>query len=327
MLRNSTTVYLFAVLCTLMVTPAQARQRSFVASYGDDTNICDTFFPCRTFAKAVTVTDPNGEVVALDSAEYGAVTLTQSISLTVAPGFYAGISVFPSGTSAKTAGVTIATAGVNIVLRGLTIIDQSGDYGILITADATGAKLSIENCVISNFFIDIQDRQYGILVETAAAVRMVNTIVRDNDIGIGLSAGATANISGSKFLSNSGASIFAHNATANTTTSAAVSDTVVMGVVTPNNLGIFARADVALATAKIEIIRTVISNTETGVQSQSQVGTASVSIRKSMVTGSSQCGLAQVFGGATLVSYGNNTLSDNGTNYCGPSTLTTAAPL
>jgi len=313
MLRNFTAAYLFAILYALMATPAQATQRASVASYGNDANICSSSSPCRTFGKAVTVVDPNGEVVALDSAGFGSVTLTQSISLTAAPGAVAGITVFPG-----TNGVTIATPGVNVVLRGLTINSQGGDAGILMTA---GAKLSIENCVISNFSISGSPfNQLGVLVETAATVRMVNSLIRDNDIGIQLLDGATADISGSKFFGNSSAGIVAQNSTAGSTTTVAINKTVVVG----SNIGIYALADTNTASAKIEMTRSIVSNSGIGVASESAAGAASVSMRKNMVTGSSTHGLSQLFNG-TLTSYGHNTLSNNAINVAG--TLTTAAPL
>lgn len=316
MLMKSSAVYLLAIVCSILVTPAQAVQRAFVASYGSDSNVtsnCPVNLPCRWFRTAVTVVDPDGEVVALDTAPYGTVTLTQSISLTAAPGVYAGMSVFPGAT-----GVTIATPGVNVVLRGLTINSQGGDTGILMT---DGAKLSIENCIISNFSISGSPvNQHGVLVQTTATVRMVNTLVRDSDIGIEIQAGATADISGSKFLGNSTAGIFANNSMAGTNTAAAVNDTIVAG----SGIGIYALADTNTAATKIEIIRSIVSNTNIGVAVESAVGAASVNIRKSMVTGSSTHGLSQLFNG-TLISYGNNTLSNNTLNVAG--TLTTAPPL
>ena len=305
-------VYLIALLCTILVPPAQAAQRAFIASYGSDANNCGFATPCRTFNQAMTVVDLNGEVVVLNSAGYGSVTITKSVSLTAAPGVYAGISVFPGFS-----GVTIATPGVNVVLRGLVINSQGGDTGILMT---DGAKLTIENCVISNFSIpNVSNFQYGVLVQTAATVRMVNTLVRDNDIGFEIQTGATADISGSKFFGNSTGGIVARNPTAGTTTSAAVSDTVVVG----SGIGIDALVE-STAIARVKIVRSVVANSGLGVVAESQNGTASISISKSMVTGSSN-GLVQVGAGATVTSFGNNTLSNNGNNILG--TLTTATPL
>jgi hypothetical protein len=316
MLIKLPAVYLLAILCATTVTPAQALvQRAFVASTGNDANTasdCQAILPCRTFAQAITVVNPNGEVVAIDSASYGNVTLIQSISLTAAPGVYAGMSVSPGDT-----GVTITTDNINVVLRGLTINGQGGSVGILINAN--NAKISIENCVISNFFIDIPARQHGVLVQQAATVRVVNTLMRDNDIGIEIPAGATADISGSKFFGNY-YGIYARNLTAGTTTTVAVSNTVVSG----SFFGIYAFANNS-STSRIEMVRSIISNSDTGVYAASEGGTASFSFRKSMVTGNND-GLVEFGSGGTLISYGNNTLSDNFNNPI-IGTLTTIAPL
>jgi len=320
MLNKSSAVYLLAVMCAMIVAPAQAGvQRAYVASYGLDSNTtfdCDVAHPCSLFSAAVTVVNPDGEVVALDSAEYGIVTLNKSISLTAAPGIYAGISVLQGAT-----GVTIATAGVNVVLRGLTIngqggsaSSQGGTIGILMT---NGARLSIENCVISNFFINIPSSQYGILVQTAATVRIVNTLLRDNDVAIELQDGVVADISGSNIFGNV-TGIFANNSSVGTATTVAISDSVVSG----HFIGIYALAQ-ASTTSRVEMVRSIVSNSNTGVLAQSQLGTASVSFRKSMVTGNND-GLVEVGSGATLISYGKNTLSDNLLDILG--TLTTLAP-
>jgi len=40
----------------------------------------------------MTQVDPGGEVIALDAAGYGAVTITKSVNIIANPGFYAGIT-------------------------------------------------------------------------------------------------------------------------------------------------------------------------------------------------------------------------------------------
>jgi hypothetical protein len=309
MFKKAPAVYLIAALCTIVVTPGQAAvQRAYVASYGLNSNTsfdCDVAHPCRQFLAAVTVVNPDGEVVALDTAAYGAVTLTQSISLTAAPGAYAGITAFPGAN-----GVTIATPGVNVVLRGLTINGQGGNAGISMTA---GAKLSIENCVISNFNAGTQ---HGVFVNTAATVRMVNTLVRDNDIGIEFQGGATTDISGSKFLGNISNGIFA-NSTNSTTTTVAISDSVVTG----GGTGIEAFS--TAGNSRINMIHSAVTNTTEGIAaSASGGGAASVTLSDSMVTGNTT-GYFQSSGG-TLRSLVNNIITDNGPN---TGVLTTLAPL
>ena len=66
----------------LASSPAEGAQRVFVASYGNDANTatgCGFANPCRGFTAAMTAVDAGGEVVALDAAGYGAVTITKSV--------------------------------------------------------------------------------------------------------------------------------------------------------------------------------------------------------------------------------------------------------
>jgi hypothetical protein len=71
-------------------------QRTFVASTGNDANACSIAAPCGGFARAITQTSAGGEVIVLDSAGYGVVTITQSVSIIASTEVYAGISVFSS---------------------------------------------------------------------------------------------------------------------------------------------------------------------------------------------------------------------------------------
>ena len=151
-------------------------QRTFVASTGSDANPCSIAAPCRGFARAITQTVSGGEVIVVDSAGYGPVTITKSVSVIAPPGIYAGISV-PSGD-----GVTVNAPAATVVLRGLSISGQgTGRYGIFLEA---AGRLRIENCVVSGLGSD------GINV-TAAGAELIatDTIVRDNG-GTGIGVGA-----------------------------------------------------------------------------------------------------------------------------------------
>jgi hypothetical protein len=83
-----------------------AAQRTFVASYGSDANPCSLTAPCRGFAAAVAQTSTDGEVIVLDSAGYGTVTIAQSVSIIAPPGVYAGISVFSGD------GITVGSTSI-----------------------------------------------------------------------------------------------------------------------------------------------------------------------------------------------------------------------
>ena len=169
-------------------------------------------------------------------------------------------------------GVTIATAGVNVVLRGLTINGQGGNNGIYMSA---GSMLSVENCAISNFPTSV-----GINVSSPAKVRIFDTIVRNIGFGIYLMDGPVATISRSTFVDNS-YGIIIRGLTAGTTTTADISDSTVSGSVD----GITALSTVANA-----IVR--------------------VSVSTGRVTGNTT-GLRQIGAGASLRSFGNNTLAEN----------------
>ena len=246
MFNKSSPVYLFVLLCTLIASPTQAAQRAFVASSGSDANNCAFATPCRTFGQAMTAVDPNGEIIVLNSAGYGSVTLTKSVSLTAAPGVYAGISVFPGF-----AGITIAS-NVNVIMRGLSINSQGGNNGILMSGNS---NLSIENCVIANFS---GVGQNGISVTSAASVRMVDTIVRDNDTGIQLQAGAVTDISGSKFLGNNTAILA--SSVSSPPTSVVISDSIVAA----GGTGVEAISS-GSGSSQINMVRSAVTNNLEGI--------------------------------------------------------------
>lgn len=141
-------------------------QRTFVASTGLDTNACSITAPCRSFAAAITKTSTNGEVIVLDSAGYGPVTIGKSISLIAPAGIYAGVTVFSGD------GITVDAPGIFVVLHGLSISGQGGVNGINVLQ---AVRLRIENCVISGMTGD------GILhTANAADLIVVETSVRKN---------------------------------------------------------------------------------------------------------------------------------------------------
>src|SRR5499427_5490677 len=71
---------------------AQAN-RTFVSGTGSDGNPCSLSAPCRSFQGALAQTNAGGEIAVLDTAGYGAVTITKAISIVNEEGVEAGISV------------------------------------------------------------------------------------------------------------------------------------------------------------------------------------------------------------------------------------------
>lgn len=193
-----------ALACATALAASQASataQRTFVASNGLDTNPCSLAAPCRSFTATLAKTSAGGEIVVLDSAGYGSVTIDRAVSIIAPAGLYAGLSVF-----ASTNGLTInAGASDQVVLRGLTINGQGGDNGI---AFNTGAALYVEACTIRGFtgggmaniafapnssaklFVKdsfLRNSAAGVRITNSAGVATVtidNTRIENNGIGI-----------------------------------------------------------------------------------------------------------------------------------------------
>lgn len=135
-----------ASLALLATTPAFSAQRTFVSAAPGvvDNPACSLVAPCRQFSAALLATSPGGEIIVLDSAGYGTVTIGQSVSIIAPPGVYAGISVFGGD------GVGVFTISSDkVVLRGLSINGQGGggNSGIHVLGSGT---VYIERCTVAN---------------------------------------------------------------------------------------------------------------------------------------------------------------------------------
>ncbi len=164
----------FSILLGSVALPAGAVQRTFVHSspLGNDANNalsppCTQAAPCRTFAGAIGVTDPGGEIVLLDTAGYGGLTITKSIKI-LAPGVYGGITV--GGPNPNTGIVINAADTDDITLRGLDISGLPSGTPALIGIDIQNAgAVHIEKSTISGF---PEDGGACIRLVTAKTVRV-----------------------------------------------------------------------------------------------------------------------------------------------------------
>ncbi len=285
---------------------ANAAQRTFVASYGLDTNPCSVTQPCRSFAVAITQTAAAGEVVVLDSAGYGPVTIGQSVSIIAPPGVYAGISV-----PAAQNGVTISAGpSDHVVLRGLTINGQGGVHGIRVV---TAQVVHVESCTVSNMAQD------GIRIEGGTVVHIANAIVRDNAVysvhtlvGAGelyvrdsrVSGGSSGVYLEGGTFDGSGLTIeeavsvgmfVAPNAA--TTVKAALADSLLAG----NGYGYVAYSPVAGATVRASATRVTASrNASAGFESNNLGGGGVIlTVTDSSSVGNGSYGVTAISGGTT----------------------------
>lgn len=180
-----------AVLLFVLIGGANAAQRTFVASYGNDALSCSLAQPCRGFQAAVNAVDPGGEVVALDSGGYGSMSINKSVSVIVPSGIHAGLSPttgipipgFP-GQSA----VVLIDIGDNdvVVLRGLHVSHQGSVTGGIDWVSQKAGTVHIENTVVSGFPNEGLYVQAADLTTAVPHLHLKDSIFRNNGAGVWL---------------------------------------------------------------------------------------------------------------------------------------------
>ena len=104
-----------AAVVSLGAGAAQAQaSRTWVSGVGDDANPCSRTAPRKTFAGAISKTAAGGEIDCLDSAGYGALTITKGITVNCL-----GVigSVLVSGTNGIVVQADRRTSSIFAVLR------------------------------------------------------------------------------------------------------------------------------------------------------------------------------------------------------------------
>lgn len=205
-----------AAIIAANATPVQAQQQqkymqTWVASTGNDTvnGPCSRVAPCKTFSQAADLTAQGGEIIVLDSGEYGPVIITKPLSI-LAVGVQAHVTV-----KLDRAGVNIDLVDFNapsvVTLDGLTIEGNgSGHYGIGIAGD--NRTVIIRNCTINGFNANpdwaaiISEQQYvptvyvsgSRLTDNSTAIKMLGrgTFYIDDDKIIGNTTGIDAGPAG-----------------------------------------------------------------------------------------------------------------------------------
>jgi Right handed beta helix region len=168
-----------AVMSAAICTTAQAQSRVFVSGLGDDLNPCTRTAPCRNFQRGHDVVAEGGEVVALDSAGYGTLTITKSVTIS-GEGVHAALTA----QGLDGVGVQINTADVIVRLRYLNILGlNTSGFGRGISY-FDGAALHVEHCTVSGFNIG------GLVMETPGHLYVSNSFFRNNDAGIIIGVGA-----------------------------------------------------------------------------------------------------------------------------------------
>ena len=276
-------------------------QRSFVSGLGDDGNPCTRTAPCRTFAHAILQTNAGGEVVALDSAGYGAFSISTAVSVIAPPGVYAGITVFSGD------GIQInAGSSDTVILRGLTVNNQ-GSLGNGIVFNS-GGTLHVESCTVEGFR---GSSAAGVLFRGAGTLEVKDSIMRDNYFGI------------DAIILSSGTAVAAIDHVRLETcrygvAAGAGSKVTVRNSIASNGENGFVGSSASGAPAELNVENCVASNNvNTGIWAVGlSTWVATVRVSNSTVTNNGT-GLENDGPPAVLLSRGNNTVEGNSVNTVG----------
>lgn len=298
-----------ATLAIPLATPASAQAtRTWISGVGDDANPCSRTAPCKTFAGSIVKTAAGGEINCLDPGAFGTVTITKSIKLlcdNVGGGITAsganGITVNAGvddvivisgleidGLGTGTNGVRFLGGG-GLHLRNSTIrgFKSATSYAVNFAPTSPAATLVLDNVTIVKN--GLANNSGGILIQPAANVAVTFAIdkvkIADNG-GTGLRVDTTG-INGASVKGVVSNSVFADAANA-----------------------VFAKVPTG-STANILVTGNSIGTNQNGVVSQ-DVG-ATVRVSDNLISSNSAFGVRSISGG-TLISYGDNELTNNGTN-------------
>jgi hypothetical protein len=238
--------------------------------------------------------------VVLDSAGYGPLTISTSVSLICPPGVYAGISVFSGD------GITINAGGSDVViLRGLTINNQ-GTTGNGITFNS-GGTLHVENCAVNGF-----SSGFGIILEAPASMDVKDSIFRGDNTAIAVetpSGTAVVLLDGVLMEGNgisTGGLLAFHRSRV----------TVRNSLASGNGFGFLGQSSTA-QDAELNIENCIASNNIFGIRTvATSTGVARVRVSNSTVTDNST-GLSNNGAPALLLTRGNNTVEGNGSDTSG----------
>jgi hypothetical protein len=281
----------------LGAAPAFAQTRVFVSGSGSDANPCSLAAPCRSFQQAHNTVATGGEIVALDAAGYGPLTISKSVTVTAI-----GIEASITSSSTSPFGITI-NAGPNdvVAIRGLTLLSgfSSGD-GI----DIDQAKsVTLRDCTITGF------PGHGIKVEVGTALSLeLRDVTSNNNKGNGLELFPIGFLNlkvlatDSSFNGNGGAGIGVDGQNNQATLTATFSITAA-----DNVWGIFAQSASGFSQPAIMVTGSKLVNNGTGLQGH---GNVRMFVDRTQISGNAGSGwLAET--GAFVYSYKNNAVNGN----------------
>jgi len=303
----------------LFAAPASAQTlRAWVSGVGDDINPCSRTAPCKTFQGALSRTGVGGEINCLDPGGFGAVTITQSVSIICDGIQQAGI--LTSGAN----GVTInVPPGSFVTLSGL-FIDGSRNTGFSPGTNGVsiiqGGTVSIRNSTITGFG-DTSGSGFGVnFVPTAAATLVLSNVTltengnNANATSGGLRASPAAGVTATVTINNSRIQNNANVGVRFDTigiVGSVIEATIANSVISGDGSGLLSKAPAGTGTVKVMISGSTLSENSGYGLTANGTGTT-IHVGKSEITNNGTGLLALL--GAVLASYGTNQFDGNGTD-------------
>ena len=302
-MKISVCVAVVCAMCLVLFSvPASAtvsNARSWVSgAAGDDNNPCTITAPCATFNGAFPKTQAGGEINCLDSGPFGALTITNAITI-ICGTVESGVMV-SSGT-----GFAVSASSTDIVyLEGIDFEGgNAGSNGVQITS---AAAVHIVNCRVRGFTtagINVSPSSGGVVVD------VIDSIIADNP-GEGILIKPTGSgamrgfVDRSRITHNTGDGIFVNANVTSGSVKLTVRDSE-SSTNGANGIGTFSNASVA----QVQIDSATMTDNTTGLGAN---GAGSiVRFTRSTVFGNGT-GVNQTSGGSVL-SYGTNAVDGNGT--------------
>jgi hypothetical protein len=293
----------------LIAAPAQAQVvQTFVSAAGSDSNNCaDVTTPCLHFQNAVNATVPGGEVVALNPADYGPITINQPITINGQGWAY----------MAPAAGATAITINANsgdtvtlrgLVLDGINATNTNGTNGVVLNS---GRRLTVTDCIMQNFSdAGTGPLGRGILMQPTSGTLsfdISNTTFSNNSFAIEWEppSGSPNAIGVIDHVTavNGGAIGFETDNAAGGSVFAVISNSVTSST----GIGIFADNQFSASTITVSIDNLVATNNFEGV---AVWGTSNLQLGHSLITGNTY-GIINNTMPNTFYTYNNNQISQN----------------
>jgi hypothetical protein len=301
-------ILLCVSLCSMALfaaSPARAQSVLWVAATGNDANNCSQGSPCLTFQGAINKGSVS-QINCLTSGNYGAVTITASLTIDCGTGNIGTVSVTGSSTNAITIN---AASAATIVLRHLGLNgNNSAAFGI--HGLFPSGTLIVEDCTIQGFA-----NGTGIFFEPTAgrgSLQVSDSRMSNNFNGIfvdpSINQIASVTLSRIELTGNGSTGLVL-------TGIGVVAGTMRDSVVAGNAIdGVIAQATQVFFTVEES---SIVANLTAGIETHSAGSVVNVG---ASTIGGNGTGVLPTQG--SLISFGNNQMSANGTD--GNFTSTTA---